>query len=705
MAETLKSCTGFLSVSTVNERRQWCVIAHNSPVCADGDRETALAVALRTFGKVRIPCWDGDRGEFVDDVELDNKKETTMTGKEICKLMRQNKVGIKDLSQRTQITMKRIREVRKDGLADAATVRDWTQAITGKDPVALERRGNFLELGVCPRVGENVWAIVNAPGSLDYVAVPAVVDRADNIDDKGLGNTYLTVTTVHGEKRVCIDCAFTHRPELVEVEDAYGPTKKWAVPAVDKGERILDAICGLASGTLAGLTGEAKYDALEDMHGKFIHWAQARIRCFNPDLSWETWQDAWSGFIAAHPHCQKPATVAMWTTAPHDYDGFGTRTVDAQAGYDDAKLYRQVEVQQEHEEWQRARYFSGYHAAYDDANWRQLVASGMVTEGAPPPAKAEPMPSASRVTKAPAILERGGLRAEQWPNRLGWNVGPHEVLTGEFDLAGCMSVTLDADGARRTLIIDGTADPLEAVALALSTEEAEAPDDDDGGEGDTDTPPVDLDAPLVRPLLLLPPNLAALAKLTAKVEHARFGATSGVQLRTTGRGYRAVATDGRVLGIVAGELPDKPEDYPLLPALEAAPGTEAEAVIPADAWVKAFRGLPKRGKPILQNLAVAVGKDGSTLASTDLDAASVMQPRHLDGRFPAVECVLPEGTPLVSFRIDPDLFCRLLAVAAAFRGDGNLAVTVEVHSPAKPIVVRVAGGGQEFVGLVVPLTR
>ncbi len=57
-----------------------------------------------------------------------------MNGKEIIKLMRQFGVTIRELKRRTQITMKRIRQIRTIGLIDRNAVRDWKQAITGVDP-------------------------------------------------------------------------------------------------------------------------------------------------------------------------------------------------------------------------------------------------------------------------------------------------------------------------------------------------------------------------------------------------------------------------------------------------------------------------------------------------------------------------------------------------------------------------------------------
>jgi hypothetical protein len=48
--------------------------------------------------------------------------------------MRRHRVTIRELSARTDISMKRIREVRRDGLQGRDTIRDWVQAITGEDP-------------------------------------------------------------------------------------------------------------------------------------------------------------------------------------------------------------------------------------------------------------------------------------------------------------------------------------------------------------------------------------------------------------------------------------------------------------------------------------------------------------------------------------------------------------------------------------------
>lgn len=57
-----------------------------------------------------------------------------MTGREIASLMRRHRVTIRELKKRTGITLKRIRQIRDEGLNGREICRDWIQAITGKDP-------------------------------------------------------------------------------------------------------------------------------------------------------------------------------------------------------------------------------------------------------------------------------------------------------------------------------------------------------------------------------------------------------------------------------------------------------------------------------------------------------------------------------------------------------------------------------------------
>jgi hypothetical protein len=67
----------------------------------------------------------------VEHLPIDNGR---VSGEDIAHLMRKHKVTIRELAERTGITMKRIREVRAVGLEDRLAIRDWIEAIVGSDP-------------------------------------------------------------------------------------------------------------------------------------------------------------------------------------------------------------------------------------------------------------------------------------------------------------------------------------------------------------------------------------------------------------------------------------------------------------------------------------------------------------------------------------------------------------------------------------------
>lgn len=63
--------------------------------------------------------------------------------------------------------------------------------------------------------------------------------------------------------------------------------------------------------------------------------------------------------------------VAKRTTAPRNYDGFGTLEIYSSLGFnhgsavEDKELTRLVLVDTEHEKWQTGRYFSGLYSCED----------------------------------------------------------------------------------------------------------------------------------------------------------------------------------------------------------------------------------------------------------------------------------------------------------------------------------------------------
>ena len=77
----------------------------------------------------------------------------------------------------------------------------------------------------------------------------------------------------------------------------------------------------------------------------------------------------------------RPGEAATYTTAPEDYDWFGTRTVDPAAGTSQrGRAVRKVAGPAGRVEAQRARYGSGLHLAVDEAEWCKLVEYGLCKE-------------------------------------------------------------------------------------------------------------------------------------------------------------------------------------------------------------------------------------------------------------------------------------------------------------------------------------
>lgn len=56
-----------------------------------------------------------------------------LTGHRICALMRKHKITMRDIKERHGITLKRIREVRSDGVR-GFMAEDWFRIITGHWP-------------------------------------------------------------------------------------------------------------------------------------------------------------------------------------------------------------------------------------------------------------------------------------------------------------------------------------------------------------------------------------------------------------------------------------------------------------------------------------------------------------------------------------------------------------------------------------------
>lgn len=64
-------------------------------------------------------------------------ESSVITGRDLCRLMRQNNVTMRELKRRMGISLTRIRRARDAGVFGVNVARDWVEAITGKDPGAI----------------------------------------------------------------------------------------------------------------------------------------------------------------------------------------------------------------------------------------------------------------------------------------------------------------------------------------------------------------------------------------------------------------------------------------------------------------------------------------------------------------------------------------------------------------------------------------
>ena len=212
--------------------------------------------------------------------------------------------------------------------------------------------------------------------------------------------------------------------------------------------------------------------------------------------------------------------------------------------------------------------------------------------------------------------------------------------------------------------------------------------------------------------LLLPANLGKLTRLAGKEMPYSNSWRGTVRLTCTDGGYRAEATDGRVLGIVTGPAAAT-TGFPDL--LKKAEKGSKVAVVPAKTWEQAFKSAPRDGlKPILQNVAAAIGKTKTTLATTDLARVQHFEPAQVQCRYPDTDSAFPKGKPKAVVHFDPKLLGELLTVAAGFTKEDSSEVELVLYEEAKkgkkgnglvPVLVRAANGDQKFQGLIMPMEK
>jgi DNA polymerase III sliding clamp (beta) subunit (PCNA family) len=185
-------------------------------------------------------------------------------------------------------------------------------------------------------------------------------------------------------------------------------------------------------------------------------------------------------------------------------------------------------------------------------------------------------------------------------------------------------------------------------------------------------------------MLYLPPALGALARLAAK-DTARY-AVNCIRVFEYAEGrYRAEATDGKRLLVVRGGT-EATHDFGQPVDDEA-----HEGLIPANDWREGFRKLLRKRQPELP-MGLSLGAKGFRFASPSEEING--QPG--DGRYPAVEEVIPRKPPLFSVRVDPALLAGLLDVAAQLSSEEDRGVWLHFYKRGHPFGL---SGGNAALGL------
>jgi len=196
---------------------------------------------------------------------------------------------------------------------------------------------------------------------------------------------------------------------------------------------------------------------------------------------------------------------------------------------------------------------------------------------------------------------------------------------------------------------------------------------------------------------LLPTHLAALADVSDKKGAGGRFACSAVQLRVHGDNtFIASATDTKVLLRVYGPCVGPANEYPDHPGMTTAPDGSSEALIPADAWSKAFANANKITKKTRQTniktVAVKMSKEMATFGTTNLESYPVEQTRLVEGRFPPaadiVDMTRKHAKP--SVWVDPIHMAKALKAIAAVGCDETemrVELRINANDVGKPMML------------------
>ncbi|HLY22262.1 MAG TPA: hypothetical protein VKT83_07315 [bacterium] len=211
--------------------------------------------------------------------------------------------------------------------------------------------------------------------------------------------------------------------------------------------------------------------------------------------------------------------------------------------------------------------------------------------------------------------------------------------------------------------------------------------------------------PRTAKMILIPKAFERVADVASKDENR--SALCGVHVKATDAGVIIEATDGARMIRATVPTPFKPEDFPTIAGFDANANGAQEAIIPLDAWKKAFKAVPKpKYRPILGCLALTMEQAQVTFASTDLQSASITPVKPVDGNYPNIDQVMPKDEPTFAIAFDANILADTLKALAALADDGHKPmVRFEFHGSEKAtkVVVSHSKESAQVEALVMPM--
>jgi DNA polymerase III sliding clamp (beta) subunit (PCNA family) len=174
---------------------------------------------------------------------------------------------------------------------------------------------------------------------------------------------------------------------------------------------------------------------------------------------------------------------------------------------------------------------------------------------------------------------------------------------------------------------------------------------------------------------------------------------------------RLEATDGRMV-IFLPVLLDKEEEFPSVALKRKGYAPTKSCIIPAKAIPEAMERIsPRSSLLILKKVRLEVEhNDGEyaqrvTLTATNLDQEYMTSSKVIEGHYPNINQVLPQGDPQWKIALSPTLLKKLADYAYQHCNDKHQSIYMEGWSSIDPVRIKMTVGDeqQEAICVLMPL--